>query len=145
MLLSRWPRAGNSTMLTRPLPIQCPASMVGTICLSPLHQWKMGAHALALLKQLAEFAVARGCFSSLLNMRAPLAPPTPPFALDAALQRWQHRLSSTWLHTCHSPSPSSFCVSITLQGIFSAGLTVQYSYEYCSEMLCLILRMALWP
>ena len=53
----------------------------------------LGAHALALLKQLAEFAVSRGCFCS-PDSRAPL---TAPMQVSLWMQRWQHRLS-TWLH-----------------------------------------------
>ena len=53
----------------------------------------LGAHALALLKQLAEFAVSRGSFSS-PDSRAPL---TAPMQVLLWVQRWQHRLS-TWLH-----------------------------------------------
>ena len=53
----------------------------------------LGAHALALLKQLAEFAVFRGSFCS-PDSRAPL---TAPMQVSLWVQRWQHRLS-TWLH-----------------------------------------------
>ena len=50
----------------------------------------LGAHALALLKQLAEFSVSRGSFCS-PDSRAPLTAP-----MQVSL--WvQHRLS-TWLH-----------------------------------------------
>ena len=53
----------------------------------------LGAHALALLNQLAEFAVSRGCFCS-PDSRAPI---TAPMQVSLWMQRWQHRLS-TWLH-----------------------------------------------
>ena len=54
----------------------------------------LGAHALlALLKQLAEFAVSRGSFCS-PDSRAPLA---APMQVSLWVQRWRHRLS-TWLH-----------------------------------------------
>ena len=53
----------------------------------------LGAHALALLKQLAEFAVSHGSFCS-PDSRAPL---TAPMQVSLWVQRWQHRLS-TWLH-----------------------------------------------
>ena len=53
----------------------------------------LGAHALALLKQLAEFAVSHGSFCS-PGSRAPL---TAPMQVSLWVQRWQHRLS-TWLH-----------------------------------------------
>ena len=53
----------------------------------------LGAHALALLKQLAEFAVSCGSFCS-PDSRAPL---TAPMQVSLWVQRWQHRLS-TWLH-----------------------------------------------
>ena len=68
----------------------------GGSCLCPVCDggWgTLGAHALALLKQLAEFAVSRGCFSS-PDSRAPL---TAPMQVSLWMQRWQHRLS-TWLH-----------------------------------------------
>ena len=58
----------------------------------------LGAHALMVLlfKQLAaEFAAARGCFSS-PDSRAPLTAPTMQ-QVSLWMQRWQHRLS-TWLH-----------------------------------------------
>ena len=53
----------------------------------------LGAHALALLKMLAEYAVAQGCYSS-PDSRSPL---TPPMQVSLWMQRWQQRLS-TWLH-----------------------------------------------
>ena len=75
------------------------------------------AHALlALLKQLAEFAVARGCFSSPDSW----APLTAPMQVSLWMQRWQHRLS-TWLHVtlsqqllrlCHPEGLRGFVVSL---------------------------------
>ena len=59
----------------------------------PIIPGTLGAHALALLKQLAEFAVSRGSFCS-PDSRAPL---TAPMQVSLWVQRWQHRLS-TWLH-----------------------------------------------
>ena len=53
----------------------------------------LGAHALALLKRLAEYAVAHGCYNS-PDSRSPL---TPPMQVSLWMQRWQQRLS-TWLH-----------------------------------------------
>ena len=55
---------------------------------------KLGAHALALLKSLAEYAVASGVYSS-PDSRSPL---TPPMQVSLWMQRWQQRLSS-WLHS----------------------------------------------
>ena len=53
----------------------------------------LGAHAQALLKTLAEYAVSAGRYSS-PDSRSPLS---PPMQVSLWMQRWQHRLS-TWLH-----------------------------------------------
>ena len=74
----------------------------------------LGAHALALLKMLAEYAVARqGCYeySSPDSSRSPLTPPIMQVSLW--MQRWQQRLS-TWLRTLAFLSRS--CAFTALQG-----------------------------
>ena len=88
----RWLRIGSSTT-TRSLPIRCPCACL--LCDGGWgHIGYLGAHALALLKQLAEqFAVSRGSFCT-PDSRAPL---TAPMQVSLWVQRWQHRLS-TWLH-----------------------------------------------
>ena len=67
----------------------------------------LGAHALALLKMLAEYAVAQGCYSS-LDSRSPL---TPPMQVSLWMQR-----SSAFLPGFTSAFPSRFCLFTVLQG-----------------------------
>ena len=75
----------------------------------------LGAHhALALLKMLAEYAVAQGCYSS-PDSRSPL---TPPMQVSLWMQRWQQRLS-TWLHV--SLSQQILRLYYRPAGILSAG------------------------
>ena len=76
----------------------------------------LGAHALALLKMLAEYAVAQGCYSS-PDSRSPL---TPPMQVSLWMQRWQQRLS-TWLHVSLS---QQILRLYRPAGILSAGLLV---------------------
>ena len=93
----------------------------------------LGAHALALLKQLAEFAVSRGSFCS-PDSRAPL---TAPMQVSLWVQRWQHRLS-TWLHM--SPSLSSCCACTALMGLSLqclARCSAYFSWPYLALSLLL--------
>ena len=62
----------------------------------------LGAHALALLKQLAEFAVSRGSLCS-LDSRAPL---TAPMQVSLWVQRWQHP-PPVHLAPCHPLSAAA--------------------------------------
>ena len=67
----------------------------------------LGAHALALLKMLAEYVTVapKGCYSSRDSRRSPLTPAPHAICIIAYcmqvcslwMQRWQQRLS-TWLH-----------------------------------------------
>ena len=55
---------------------------------------RIGAHGQALLRMLAEYAVAKG---KLPPFARHSAPPTPPAAVSLWTRRWQQRLS-VWLH-----------------------------------------------
>ena len=79
---------------------------------------RVGAHALALLKMLAEYAVAQGCYSS-PDSRSPL---TPHMQVSLWMQRWQQRLS-TWLQVSLSqqiPRASTSLQGFSLQASSSA-------------------------
>ena len=127
-LLPSW-RKTRSSKLMRSLRSRCRASMEVTMSLFPSPCMEdsagtLGAHALALLKMLAEYAVAQGCYSS-PDRCSPLL--TPPMQVSLWMQRWQQRLS-TWLHF-----PSRFCAFTGLHQGFSLQASSSATRAYRLE------------